>query len=127
MRYNNFTLKIFTTKATNFCSLFIVSFFPDGDVSLASSYPVYISQLVRFARVCTNFLELKKCNPSCISGKLSSQRFGYNNLLKSFTISFQTYKDKVGKFGCICRKRFFFKRNSMCSTHLIPLKNSANI
>ena len=38
----------------------IVNFpFPDGDVPRSPSYGVYISQLIRFARVCSNVDDLK--------------------------------------------------------------------
>ena len=38
--------------------------FLDGDVPLSTSYRVYISQLVRFARVCSHVADFNACNKS---------------------------------------------------------------
>ena len=81
----------------------IVNFpFLDGDVPLAPSYGVYISQLVRYARVCSDVLDFNDRN-ICITGKLLSQGFRYHKLVKSFTKFFHKYKDLILKFGCTCK------------------------
>ena len=77
--------------------------FLDGDVPLAPFYGVYISQLVRFARVCSDVIDFNERN-QCITGKLLSQAFRYHKLLKTLTKFFHRYKDLVLKFGCTCRK-----------------------
>ena len=82
----------------------IVNFpFLDGDVPLAPSYGVYISQLVRYARVCCDVFDFNERN-LCITGKLLNQGYRYHKLLKTFTKFFHRYKDLVLKFGCTCRK-----------------------
>ena len=82
----------------------IVNFpFLDGDVPLAPSYGVYISQLVRFARVCSDVIDFNERN-QCITGKLLCQGFRYHKLLKTFTKFFHRYKDLISKFGYTCRK-----------------------
>lgn len=51
----------------------IVNFpFLDGDVPLAPSYGVYISQLVRFARICNKVSDFNDRN-QCITKKLLHQ------------------------------------------------------
>ena len=66
-------------------SFLIVNFpFLDGDVPLALSYGVCISQLLRYARVCCNVLDFNERN-LCITGKLLSQGFRYHKSLKIFT------------------------------------------
>ena len=80
----------------------IVNFpFLDGDVPLAPSYGVYISQLVRYARVCSDVSDFNERN-LCITEKLLSQGFRYHKLIKTFAKFFRRYKDLVLKFGCTC-------------------------
>jgi len=81
----------------------IVNFpFLDGDVPLAPCYGVYISQLVRFARVCTKVSDFNDRN-LYLTGKLLQQGYRYHRLLKSFTKFYIRYKDLVIKYGCKCR------------------------
>ena len=85
----------------------IVNFpFLDGDVPLAPSYGVYISQLVRYARVCCDVFDFNERN-LYITGKLLNQGYRYQKLLKTFPKFVLRYKDLVLKFGCTCRKRLF--------------------
>lgn len=81
----------------------IVNFpFLDGDVPLAPSYGVYISQLVRFARVCSDVSNFNERN-LCITEKLLSQGFRYHKLVKTFSKFYRKYKDLLLKFGCTCK------------------------
>ena len=80
----------------------IVNFpFLDGDVPLAPSYGVYISQLIRYARVCSDVSDFNDRN-LCITEKLLSQGFRYNKLIKTFTKFFHKYKTLASKYGCTC-------------------------
>jgi hypothetical protein len=56
--------------------------FLDGDVPLSPAYGVYISQCVRFARVCNNVLDLNERN-LCFTEKLLHQGFCYHKLVKT--------------------------------------------
>ena len=56
--------------------------FLDDDVPLSPSYSVYISQLVRFARVCNNVLDFNERN-LCITEKVLHQGFRYHKLVKT--------------------------------------------
>ena len=58
----------------------IVNFpFLDGDVSRFTSYGVYISQLIRFTRVCSNIDGLNK-RDHFLTAKLLQQGYGYRKI-----------------------------------------------
>ena len=62
----------------------IVNFpFHDGDVLRSSSYGVYISQLIRFARVCSNVGDFNNRNLSL----LLKQGYRYHKIRKDFLSS----------------------------------------
>ena len=76
----------------------IVNFpFLDGDVPRRASYGVYISQLIRFARVCNHVTDFNARN-ICLTTKLLQQGYRYHKHRKS------TSRQRSGK-GAI-RKRF---------------------
>ena len=63
----------------------IVNFpFLDGDVPCLPSYGVYISQLIRFARVCSHFDDFSTRN-KCLTAKLLKQVYRYHLLRKAFS------------------------------------------
>ena len=56
----------------------IVNFpFLDGDVPRRPSYGVYISQLIRFARVCSHVVDFNTRN-KCLTAKLLKQGYRYH-------------------------------------------------
>ena len=58
----------------------IVNFpFLDGDVPRRASYGVYISQLIRFARVCNHATDFNARN-KCLTAKLLRQGYRYHKL-----------------------------------------------
>ena len=62
----------------------IVKFqFLDGDVPCSPSYGVYISQLIRFARVCSNVDDFNNKN-LFLTSKLLKQGYRYHNIRKVF-------------------------------------------
>ena len=62
-----------------------VSFpFLDGNVSLSSSKGVYISQLIRLARVCSNVSDLNNRNKFLIA-ILRKQDYQYHKIRKVFS------------------------------------------
>ena len=68
----------------------IVSFpFLDGDVPRRTSYGVYISQLIRFARASSNLNDLKYRNKS-LTAKLLRQVYRYFNFVRRFRNLSQT-------------------------------------
>ena len=63
----------------------IVNFpFLDGDVPRRVSYDVYISQLIRFARVCNHVADFNAQN-KCLTAKLLQQGNRYHKLRKIFS------------------------------------------
>ena len=63
----------------------IVNFpFLDGDVPRRPSYRVYISQLIRFARVCSHVDDFNTLN-KCLTAKLLKQGYRYHKLRKVFS------------------------------------------
>ena len=57
--------------------------FLDGDVPRSPSYGVYISQLIRFVRVCSNVDYFNNTN-QFLTAKLLKQGYGYNKIRKAF-------------------------------------------
>ena len=76
--------------------------FLDGDVPLSPSYGVYISQLVRFARVCNNVNDFNERN-LFITEKLLHQGFRFHKLIKTFTKFYYRYRDIINKYNSTCR------------------------
>ena len=65
----------------------IVNFpFLDGDVPRSPSYGVYISQLIRFARVCSNVDDFNN-RSSFLTAKLLKQGYRYHKIRKAFSNS----------------------------------------
>ena len=63
----------------------IVNFpFLDGDVPRTPSYSVYISQLIRFARVCSNVDDFNNRN-LFLTIKLLEQGYRYHKIRKAFS------------------------------------------
>lgn len=76
--------------------------FHNGDVPLASSYGVYISQLVRFGRVYNNVNAFIERN-IFLTEKLLHQGFRYHKLVKTFTKFNYRYNDIILKYNSTCR------------------------
>ena len=71
----------------------IVNFpFLDGDMSRSTSYCVYMSQLIRFARVSrhVDYFNILKTN---LTAKLLSQGYRYHEILKSISKVYQRHFD----------------------------------
>ena len=64
--------------------ILIVNFlFLDGDIPRATSYGVYISQLIRFARVSNHVADFNTRN-QILTGELLKQDYRYHKLRKTF-------------------------------------------
>ena len=76
-----------SSKIYNKCTEFdfdIVNFpFVDGDVPRTTSYGVYISELIRFARVSSHLVDFNARNRS-LTAKLLQQGYRYHKLRKVF-------------------------------------------
>ena len=70
----------------------------DGDVPRRPSYGVYISQLIRFARVCSHVKDLNARN-KCLTAKLIKQGYRYHKLRKAFSKLYRRHHEWVSKFN----------------------------
>ena len=77
----------------------IVNFsFLDGDVPRSTSYRVYISQLIRFARVSGHVADFSSRNKS-LTAKLLQQGYRYHKLQKIFSKFYRPHYELVSKFN----------------------------
>ena len=76
----------------------IVNFpYLDGDVPRSTSYGVYISQLIRFARASGHVADFNTCN-KLLTQKLLKQGYLYHKLRKTFSKFYREYYDLIFKF-----------------------------
>ena len=76
----------------------IVNFpFLDGDVPRSTSYGVYISQLIRFARASSIVADFNTRN-KLLTQKLLKQGYRYHKLRKTFSKFYRRYYDLISKF-----------------------------
>ena len=77
----------------------IVNFpFLDGDAPRAASYGVYISQLIRSARVSSHVTDFNTRN-KLLTAKLLNQGYQYHKLRKAFSKFYRRHSDLVSKFN----------------------------
>ena len=77
----------------------IVNFpFLDGDVPRSTPYGVYISQLIRFARVSSHVADFNAHNKS-LTAKLLQQGYRYHRLRKTFSKFYRRHYELVSKFN----------------------------
>ena len=74
----------------------------DGDVPQPPSYGVYISQLIRFARVCSHVDDFNNRN-KFLTSKLLKQGYRFHKLLKAFSKFYHQHSDLIVKYN-ICLK-----------------------
>ncbi|MDA3086526.1 hypothetical protein OFO27_08365, partial [Campylobacter sp. CS_ED1] len=70
-----------------------------GNIPSSPSYGVYISQLIRFSRCCSNVEDFHKRN-LFITKKLLQQGYRFHKLRHSFKKFFNRYHDFLGKYKC---------------------------
>ena len=70
----------------------------DGDVPRRASYGVYISQLIRFARVCNHVMDFNARN-KCLSAKLLQQGYRYHKLRKTFSKFYRRHYELISKYN----------------------------
>ena len=77
----------------------IVNFpFFDGDVPCRPSYGVYISQLLRFARVCSHVQDFIARN-KCLIARHLKQGYRYHKLRKAFSKLYRRLYELISKFN----------------------------
>ena len=79
----------------------IVNFpFLDGDVPRSPSYGVYISQLIRFARVCSNVDNFNNRNLFS-TAKLLKQGYRYHKIQKAFSKFYHRHSELIVKYNIL--------------------------
>ena len=83
----------------------IVNFpFLDGDVPRSTSYGVYISQLIRFARVSSHVVDFNARNKG-LTAKLLQQDYRYHKLRKIFSKFYRRHYELGSKFNVELKTR----------------------
>ena len=72
--------------------------FLDGDVPRSTSYVVYISQLIRFARVSSHVDDFNTRN-KVLTTKLLRQGYKYHKIRKAFSKVYRRHFDIVSKYN----------------------------
>ena len=72
--------------------------FLDGNVPRPPSYGVYISQLILFARVCSNVDEFNNRN-LFLSAKLLKHCYSYHKIRKAFSKFYHRHSELIVKFN----------------------------
>ena len=72
--------------------------FLDSDVPRSTPYGVYISQLIRFARLSSHVDDLNACN-KVLSAKLLRQEYRYHKFRKPFSNFYRRHFDLVSKYN----------------------------
>ena len=72
--------------------------FLDGDVPRRPSYGVCISQLIKFAQVCTHVGDFNTHN-ICLTAKLLNQGYRYHKLRKAFSKFYRRHNELVSKLN----------------------------
>ena len=70
----------------------------DGDVPRRASYGVYISQLIKFARVCNHEVDFNARN-RCLTAKLLQQGYRYHKLRKTFSKFYRRHYELILREG----------------------------
>ena len=70
----------------------------DGDVPPSTSHGVYISQLIRFARVSSHVADFNARNKN-LTAKLLQQGYRYHKLRKTFSKFYRRHYELVSKFN----------------------------
>ena len=77
----------------------IVNFpFLDGYFPLFPSYGIYISQLIRFARVCSNVDDFNNRN-LFLTAKLLKQGYRYHKIRKAFSKFYHRHSELIVKYN----------------------------
>ena len=72
--------------------------FLDGDVPRRPTYGVYISQYIRFARVCNHVTDFNALN-KCLTAKLLQQGYRYHKLRKNFSKFYRRHNELISKYN----------------------------
>ena len=77
--------------------------FLDGDVPRRTSYGVYISQLIRFARASSNVSDFS-CHNKTLTAKLLRQGYRYHELRMAFSKFYRRHSGLMEKYNVSLKK-----------------------
>ena len=93
---NNITTKLYDKRYT--FGFHIVNFpFMSSNIPSAPAYGVYASQLIRYARCCSNYSDFLSCHRALVT-RLLSQGYKVNSLSKTFKKFYGRHTDLVGQY-----------------------------
>ena len=95
---NGFVSSKIYDKRDDFDFDIVIFPFLDGDVPRRLSYGVYISQLIRFARVCSHVDDFNTRN-KCLTAKILKQGYRYHKLRKAFSKFYRRHYELISKFN----------------------------
>ena len=95
---NRFVSSKLYDKRDNFDFDIVNSPFLDGDVQRLPSYGVYISQLIRFARVCSHVYDFNTRN-KCLTAKLLKPGYRYHKFRKASSKLYRRHYDLISNFN----------------------------
>ena len=95
---NGFVSSNIYDKRDDFDFDIVIFPFLDGDVPHSTSYGVYISQLIRFARVSSHVTDFNARNKR-LTAKLLQQGYRYHKLRKTFSKFYHRHYELVSKFN----------------------------
>ena len=116
----------FLTKGDSFT--FNIVNFPHLSSNIPSKpvYGVYISQLVRIGRICSNFVQFKLRHYT-LTQKLMKQGFWYSGLCMAFRMFARSHVGIITKYGCSVRKHIeegiclpATDARNICTPSLVP-------
>ena len=99
---NVFFLKIYDIRVRDDFDFDIVKFPFLDDAPRRSSYGVYISELIRFARVCSHVEDFNARN-KCFTAKLLKQVYRYHELREAISKSYRRHNELVSKFNVVLK------------------------
>ena len=98
----------------------IVNFpFLDGDVTRSPSHCVYISQLIRFARVCSNVDDFNNRN-LYLTAKLLKQGYRHHKIRKAFSKFYYRHSELIVKYNIGLKTRLWCLTVSLSLSHWYP-------
>ena len=95
---NGFVSSKIYDKRDHFDFDIVYFMFLDGDVPRRASYGVYISQFMRFARVCNHVTDFNARNES-LTTKLLQQGYRYHKLRKTFSTFYHRHYELISKYN----------------------------
>ena len=103
----------------------IVNFpFLDGDVPRSTSFGVYISQLIRFARASSIVADFNTRN-KLLTQKLLKQGYRYHKLRKTFSKFYRRYYDLISKFQVGLKSLYVLQQTACLVVNPITVCNFA--